>query len=73
MEEEIRSQDFMGMMNCSGRDVDSFHLVDQYSSRSVSSEESHSQGRDVNQRDKSQTDLSHGVEAGVEGQSTSHL
>eukprot|EP00971_Amphidinium_carterae_P273804 5434318-Amphidinium_carterae.1 len=58
MEEELSSQDFIGMLNFSGREVDSFSLVDQYSSRSVSSEESDSQGRVVNQPDQSQADLS---------------
>eukprot|EP00971_Amphidinium_carterae_P206308 4093888-Amphidinium_carterae.1 len=49
IEEEIRSQDFSGMINFTGRDVDSFHLVDQDSSRSLSSEESAVQGRDLSQ------------------------
>eukprot|EP00971_Amphidinium_carterae_P151480 3003398-Amphidinium_carterae.1 len=49
IEEVIRSQDFLGMDNFTGRDVDSFHLVDQNSSRSLSSGESEVQGRDLNQ------------------------
>eukprot|EP00971_Amphidinium_carterae_P044762 880512-Amphidinium_carterae.1 len=49
MEEEIRSQDFIGMLNIRSRDDDSFSLVDQWSSRSPSSEESDNQGRDINQ------------------------
>eukprot|EP00971_Amphidinium_carterae_P048640 958646-Amphidinium_carterae.1 len=44
MEEEIRSQDFIGMLNFRDRDEDSFSLVNQYSSRSVSSEESERTG-----------------------------
>eukprot|EP00971_Amphidinium_carterae_P002701 53473-Amphidinium_carterae.3 len=49
IEKNIRSQDFIGMINFTGRDVDSFHLVDQDSSRSLSSEESEVQGRDLSQ------------------------
>eukprot|EP00971_Amphidinium_carterae_P248024 4924691-Amphidinium_carterae.1 len=46
------------MLNFSGRDEDSFSLVDQYSSRSVSSEESDDQGRVGDQPDQSQPDQS---------------
>eukprot|EP00971_Amphidinium_carterae_P204016 4048427-Amphidinium_carterae.3 len=43
------SQDFIGMVNFSGRDVDSFHFVDENSSRLLSSEGSEVQGRDLSQ------------------------
>eukprot|EP00971_Amphidinium_carterae_P264409 5245170-Amphidinium_carterae.1 len=57
-EEEFRSQDFIGMLNFRGRDDDSFSLVDQWSSRSPSSDESDSQGRDVSQTPHRQPDES---------------
>eukprot|EP00971_Amphidinium_carterae_P344976 6485681-Amphidinium_carterae.1 len=49
IEEEIKSQGFIGMINFTGRDVDSFHLVDQDSSKSLSLEERKVQGRDLSQ------------------------
>eukprot|EP00971_Amphidinium_carterae_P279734 5553225-Amphidinium_carterae.1 len=57
IEEEIRGQDFIGMSNLSGRDVDSFHLVDQGSSGSLSSKESDAQGRDLSQPEVEDTSL----------------
>eukprot|EP00971_Amphidinium_carterae_P037441 736309-Amphidinium_carterae.1 len=46
------------MLNFRGRDDDSFSLLDQWSSRSPSSEESDSQGPDVSQTPQRQPDES---------------